>query len=218
MPSRASYSRVPIYKTGSNTSTADQPLDPESPSDKDEILLAAQLSRIVCRKLEIDGYRALQTRINVILSSKVGSSPSYNNDGSDSHGGPAGSDITDATSFVTELGKILLSLRWRMSWWEFLGSGSPEPDPFRDKFVERVRGLIKILYFYYFSAKRSISSWTYYTERDLQELGGVWSSYPDSVSVWDDFPVDESVSGFEEWVERGKGVIKRARAKEVVKK
>lgn len=204
MPSRASYSLVPISEDSSTSSDAERPLDPESPTDKEEILLAAQLSRIICRKLEIDGYRALQTKINAILSSSTNSTSSGDNN--------------DPASFVSEFGKILLSLRWRMSWWELLGSGSSDPDPFRDKFVERVRGLMRILYFLYFEAKRNVPSFTYYNESEHRQLGGVWSSYPDSESVWDDFPTIESVAGFEEWVERGKTVIKQSNARGVVKK
>ncbi|KAH9207980.1 hypothetical protein DL95DRAFT_312732, partial [Leptodontidium sp. 2 PMI_412] len=180
MPSRASYDVVPLV-----TGLSEHPLDPENEQDRQEILIAAQISRIVCRKLEIDGYQALQSEINKMRSSN--------------------STYESRTNAVSKLGKILLSLRWRMSWWKLLGDGSNNNDPFRDRFVERVEHLSKVLYFYYFTMKKRIGSWN-----DLSRLGGEISSYPDAEPVFDDFPTIASIEGFEQWLERGKDLIRQA--------
>ena len=178
MPSRASYDIVPL-----DDSAAERPLDPENEQDIEDILIAAQVSRIVCRKLEVDGYSALQTEINNIRTSTA----------------------DDRKRMTLQLGKILLSLRWRMSWWKLLGDGSKTPDPFRERFVDRVEHLSKVLYFYYFTLQRRIGAWN-----DLSGLKGEVSSYPDAAPIFDDFPTVQSIQGFEEWLERGKRLIREA--------
>lgn len=179
MPSRASYDLIPLSEE-----SAGRPLNPEDEDDKQEIIIAAQISRIVCRKLEIDGYQALQSEIN-----KVRSNSTY----------------AERRGSVEKLGKILLSLRWRMSWWKLLGDGSNHDDPFRNKFVARVEHLSKVLYFYYFVLKTRIGPWN-----DMAGLEGEMSSYPDAVPVFDDFPVVQSIEGFEAWLERGEYLIREA--------
>lgn len=180
MPSRASYDLVPLSED-----SQERPLDPEDEEDQQEIIIAAQLSRIVCRKLEIDGYKALQAEINGMRSTN--------------------STFESRLSAVEKLGKILLSLRWRISWWKLLGDGSNTDDPFRDKFVERVDHLCKVLYFYYFTLKNKIGSWN-----NLESLDGEISSYPDSTPIFQDFPTVNSVEGFEDWMERGQMLIREA--------
>lgn len=59
MPSLASYDFVPLTTDG-----PDIPMNVEDPQDRIEILIAAQLSRIVCQKLEIAGYKNLQASLN----------------------------------------------------------------------------------------------------------------------------------------------------------
>lgn len=179
MPSRATYSLVPL-----SSYLPERDLDPEDPSDREEILVAAQLSRIVCRKLEIDGYSALQKEIS-------GMRPS--------------NSLLSRTNAVRNLGKILLSLRWRMSWWKTLGDGSAVQDPFRERFIDRVELLSRGLYFYYFTVLKRIDSWG-----DTSGLKGEMSSYPDAESVFDDFPKIASIEGFEAWLARGIDLIKEA--------
>jgi hypothetical protein len=179
MPSRASYDIVSL-----EDGVPDRPLDPEDAKDREEIMIAAQVSRIICRKAEIDGYRALQTTVN-----NAARSPNPD----------------EKIQFVQELGRILCSLRWRMSWWELLGDGSHEYDPFRERFIERVKLLSRVLYFYFFTVKEKIAPWY-----DIRGLQGVWSSYPDSKPVFDDFPIVCSIVAFAEWKDRGKGLIREA--------
>lgn len=177
MPSRASYDIVSLEE-----GDPDRPLDPENDEDKAEILIAAQMSRIICRKQEIDGYRDMQKNINNIRDRSV----------------------EEKLKFAHELGQILVSLRWRMSWWELLGDGSKEPDPLRDKYIERVTILSRTLYFYYFTVIK-VGAWN-----DMTSLKGVMSSYPDASPVFEDFPMVRSIQGFEDWMEHGKVLIRKA--------
>ncbi|EGE79038.1 hypothetical protein BDDG_01976 [Blastomyces dermatitidis ATCC 18188] len=180
MPSRASYDFVPI-----SDDQADRPMDVHDPEDCVDILLAAQLSRIFCRKLEVDGYRALQ---NVLNKNKWDSVP-----------------YDSFIKFVSQLGQILLTLRWRVSWWELLGDGGTTPDANKERYEDRVRRLCQVLYFYYSSVKLKLPAWTAPTE-----LHGVWSTYADATSIWDDFPSDPSIDGFNVWMARGKELIREA--------
>ena len=163
--------------------SADRDMDVEDADDRAEILIAAQLSRIICRKLEIDGYKALQSAINKLRFKTS----------------------TEVHKFVHELGQLLVTLRWRMSWWELLGDGSNK-DLFRDRFVERVKELSKVLYFYFFTVKRRLVSWS----GEHADLEGMMSFYADATPVFDDFPVSESIDGFQTWMEHGKVLLHEA--------
>jgi len=180
MPSRASYAFVSL-----DDGTPDRLMDVEDPADQTEILLAAQLSRIFCRKLEVDGYRLLQ---NVLNKNKWDEVPH---------------DLF--IKFVSQLGQILLTLRWRVSWWELLGDSGTKPDINKERYEERVRSLCRILYFYYTSVRLKLPAWSAPTELD-----GVWSTYADAKPVWDDFPSVSTLEGFNQWLERGKTLIREA--------
>jgi ribosomal protein L37AE/L43A len=178
MPSRATYSFEPLNGSPSRD------MNVEEPQDQVEIVIAAQLSRIICRKAELDGYKALQSAINQTRQK----SP------------------LEIQKFAYELGQLLVTLRWRMSWWELLGDGSNKDDIFRDRFVERVRRLSMTLYFYYCSMMRRLPGFS-----DARaELRGTPSTYADAASFFDDFPVEESIEGFERWMETGKELVRHA--------
>jgi hypothetical protein len=153
-------------------------------ADRETLILAGQLSRIMCRNLEVEAYGHLQS----VLNSQ--SFPGEN-----------------VVPFLENLGRILSSLRWRVSWWTLLGSGgSQEMDIGKQRFQDRVNQLCRILYFYYFSMLRQIPSFT-----DKTNLRGVMSSYADtSMAIFDDFPLEESVPGFESWMKRGQQLIYQA--------
>lgn len=194
MPSRASYEYV-----STKDGVPDRPMNIQDPEDQTEILLAAQLSRIFCRKLEIDGYKALQ---NVLSNHRW-----------DEFSGES------LTRFVSQLGQILLTLRWRASWWEALGDGrlnnpSPSSSPHsspginadHERYEYRVQNLCKILYVYYTSIRLKLPSWV----GPDTAPEGVWSMYADAAPVWDDFPSVPTAEGFESWMDRGKELIREA--------
>ncbi|KAI1974857.1 hypothetical protein LOZ53_002402 [Ophidiomyces ophidiicola] len=180
MPSRASYDFV-----FEDSKIPDRPMNIEHPGDQLEILLAAHLSRIVCRKLEVDGYRNLQYVLNKNKWDDMSS--------------------VAFVRLVSQLGHILVSLRWRVSWWELLGDGGMKPDINKERYQERVQSLCKILYFYFTSVKLKLPSWIAPGEFD-----GVWSTYADARQVWDDFPSMATAEGFEAWMARGKELIREA--------
>ncbi|RHZ63402.1 hypothetical protein CDV55_106986 [Aspergillus turcosus] len=181
MPSRASYSFVPLQPGGQ-----ERPMDIHNPEDQREILLAAQLSRIVCRMLEVEGFRKLERDFYNIKWKHISQ---------DTH-----------LRFLSQLGHILLTLRWRVSWWKRLGDGGREPDPSKQHYEDRVELLCRILYVYYTCVLAKLPSWS---TADVPK--GVWSTYADSENaVWDDFPLDPSEDGFKHWMERGRELIEQA--------
>ncbi|KAJ5309666.1 uncharacterized protein N7443_002127 [Penicillium atrosanguineum] len=181
MPSRAQYSIVPLDSNGQ-----ERPMDIGDPEDRRDILLAAQLSRIVCRMMEVEGFRKLERDFYNIKWKQI------------SH--------ETHIRFLNELGHILLSLRWRVSWWKMLGDGGHNPDPSQQHYIDRVELLCRILYVYYTCVLAKLPSWS---TSDVPK--GTWSSYPDSDNpVWDDFPSDASDAGFQTWMTHGRDLIEQA--------
>lgn len=181
MPSRAKYSFVPLQP-----GTEEQPMDTSNPEHKREILLAAQLSRIFCRMLEVEGFRKLERDFYNIKWKQISH---------DTH-----------VRFLSELGHILLSLRWRVSWWKRLGDGGKEPDPSKQHYVDRVELLCRILYVYYTCVLAKLPSWSI---SDVPK--GIWSTYADTEkAIWDDYPLDPTDAGFQNWMGRGREIIEEA--------
>ncbi|KAE8349911.1 hypothetical protein BDV28DRAFT_140205 [Aspergillus coremiiformis] len=183
MPSRARYSFVPLHP-----GAQERPMDIHDADDRREILLAAQLSRIVCRMLEVEGFRKLERDFYNIKWKQISQ---------ETH-----------IRFLNELGNILLTLRWRVSWWRRLGDGGQEADPSTQHYVDRVDLLCRILYVYYTCVLAKLPSWC---AADVPK--GVWSTYADTEnSIWDDFPVDPTDDGFQMWMDRGKELVEQAGA------
>ncbi|KAH8700402.1 hypothetical protein BGW36DRAFT_395505 [Talaromyces proteolyticus] len=182
MPSRASYSFVSL-----DGSSEEQLMDVSSAEDREDILLAAQLSRIVCRMLEVEGFRKLERDFYNIKWKRI--TP-------DAH-----------MRFLEELGHILLSLRWRVSWWRRLGDGGANPDPSQQHYVDRVDHLCQILYVYYTNVLAKLPSWS----ASDTALKGKWSRYADTENeIWDDYPADTTENGFVQWMARGRELIEQA--------
>ncbi|PYI06322.1 Zn(II)2Cys6 transcription factor [Aspergillus sclerotiicarbonarius CBS 121057] len=189
MPSRASYSFVPLQSGGQ-----EKAMDINNPEDRREILLAAQLSRIICRMLEVEGFRKLERDFYNIKWKQISQ---------DTH-----------MRFLSELGHILLTLRWRVSWWRRLGDGGREPDPSKQHYVDRVDLLCRILYVYYTCVLAKLPSWC---AADVPK--GIWSTYADAENpVWDDFPVDPTDDGFQQWIDRGQELVEQSGAPTCVAK
>ena len=158
-------------------------MDIDSAEHKRDILLAAQLSRIFCRMLEVEGFRKLERDFYNIKWKRI------------SH--------ETQLRFLRELGHILLSLRWRVSWWKRLGDGGVDADPSQQHYVDRVELLCRILYVYYTCVLVKLPSWVV---SDIPR--GVWSTYAD-VKVWEDLPLDSTDQGFCKWMERGNELIEQ---------
>lgn len=185
MPSRATYSYIPKKSAhGNHRAPEARAMNILDDGERQHLLLAGQLSRIVCRKLEVEAYRHLQKLLN---------------DAS----GPSSSEILP---FVQNFGRILVTLRWRVSWWTLLGDGGKNPDAEKEAFEARVKDLCRILYFYYCRMRSKIPSF-----HSLESLKGIYSSYADtSEEVFDDFPGSESIEGFERWMRNGELLIEKA--------
>lgn len=176
MPSRVTYSLV----TKANGFA--RILDPDSPDDKPIIYAAAQISRLISRKLELAAYAQLQHDLN---------------------------NATGSLHILPRLARLLLSLRWRISWWVVVGGGIGVVDQ-RDlhQFTIRVRKLCSILYFYYCWMRKSVS----YGDG---APGEKTSQYADTqCAVTEVFPEEESLGGFQRWMEDGKAKIHEAGAAE----
>ncbi|WYZ42565.1 hypothetical protein EsH8_VI_000264 [Colletotrichum jinshuiense] len=188
MPSRASFSYVWKRHYTAEGAPMEQLINVEEPAETDSLLLAAQLSRIICRKLEVKAYGHLQRMLH--------ESGSMNDN--------------DVLPFLQMLGRILLTLRWRLSWWAMV-PGDPAMDDGDEhadqlQFELRVQSLCRVLYFYYCCVRRRLAVWT-----NFEALRGILSTYPDTqVDVWDDFPGAESVEEFELWMSRGQELIVQA--------
>ena len=186
MPSRVTYKLV------SKVDGSEAQLDPDNEDDEPRIHTAAQLSRIISRRLELTAYDNLQRILN-------------NN-----------SDIT--MSLLSNLARLLLTLRWRISWWKLLGFGtspsSTAEQREKEKFADRVQSLCRILYFYYCCMVRRLPAHT-----DRSELKGRRNSYADTQRpVWEAFPHEESIAGFEAWMKEGEKKIQEAKVVEQLRR
>lgn len=161
-------------------------MDVSNNQDRRDILLAAQLSRIFCRLLEVEGFRKLERDFYNIKWKRISL---------DAH-----------IRFLEELGNILLSLRWRVSWWKRLGDGGKEPDPSQQHYIDRVELLCRILYVYYTSVLTKLPAWS-----ATDNLKGKYSRYADTEQeIWDNFPEDPSEDGFQRWMAQGQELIEQA--------
>jgi hypothetical protein len=183
MPSRATYSYVyHRHDIDSSSQSGEEDMNVEDKIDRDVIVMTAQLSRIVCRKLEVDAYSHLQRGLN----------------------GWSSLPPNELIKFVRELGLILLTLRWRVSWWTLLGDGGVEDDSKgKQAFAYRVHSLCRVLYFYFCMLHRKLPA--YCSKKDFH---GKWSTYPDTgLPVFEEFPKEESIEGFKDWMLKGRQLI-----------
>lgn len=181
MPSRVSFSMIPIHKEGFI-----KPIDIEDPNQEDDLFLAAQLSRIVCRALEIRTFDIIQKALN---EQKIYKSPK------------------EAKEFVFQLGLTLQAIRWRIAWWEVSGHGGVN-DMSKQRYIQRLQRLSMILYFYYCSAKSKLPN--YMAEHGLE---GTQSLHPGAAAPFIEyFPHANTIPGWEDWMEQGKELVRRAQA------
>ena len=104
-------------------------LDVLDSEDRELILMAAQLCRIVLRALEIRGFRDLQKELGDLTRR----------------------EIPDIESAILRTGRLLGTLRWRLAWWQLVDNGSAGLD-----FSARVKKITQVLYFWFLFAKRRL--------------------------------------------------------------
>lgn len=177
MPERNSYEVLP-----QNTLVPGRVLDVEDQEDQSTIVFAAQLSRIILRALEVEAFETLQKSVNELIK-----------------GGKPNADIE---SLIGQLGQILMSLRWRISWWAVIGDSPNE------SCISRVTKLAQILYCYYFVARKKTSS------SSDQLPGNIRSIYADIEPVYEELPLNDSLDGFHAWMQKGQAVVQAAKVQQ----
>lgn len=202
---------------GKTSSTRERRMDVESSLDERYVLLAARLGRIVARRIEVEAYLQLQQVLHDALNS------------------PTKFPQRRLVGLLQRLGRILVLLRWRFSWWAVSGGiswddgglrpyqvdpdimGSFEgPDPARESCQARVLELCRCLYFYFCCLRRKLPM--FLGPQEAKALRGVQSLHPDGSAgrkpVWDGFPVKENEAGFAAWMAEGRELAERVRAEE----
>lgn len=159
-------------------------LTPGEPYHRQVIIVAAQLSRIIGRKLELQFYDHLK---------KVLGNPNI------------------CRELVLDVGRTLLSLRRRLGQWEETCAAAsvcvtPEPGlrALEDvtgssapvNRVSRIKNLCQVLYVYFCYMRRRLPP----DEQEGMRTMRVW--YPDRTqAVEESFPQYESIEGFEDWLQ-----------------
>lgn len=181
MPSRSnSYYYIPL-----NDSKTTRPIDVDNEVERRDISLAIDLCRIVLRFLEVTAFRTLQRKLNDLPKSKQ--SENY------------------MESLDHNLSKVLFSLRWRIAWWSYFGL-SPDVDSDRqDREVERVTALTRTLYFWYWVVRKRLSG------QNPSFSSHIRNFYADAAEpVFEDLPVEDSITGFDTWMANGRLLIHQA--------
>lgn len=154
-------------------------LAPDDLYQRHVIIAAAQLSRIIGRKLELEFYDQLK---------KALANPSI------------------CRELVLDVGRTLMSLRRRLTQWTYhwervSPSTTPEPESQlndgRDGTTRsRLKHLCQVLYVYFCYMRRRLPANEQETIRTMMVL------YPDrEEEVEESFPQYESIDGFEEWLQ-----------------
>ena len=160
-----------------------RPLDVYNRRDVQDILLAVQLNRIILRALEIEAYGALQRSINELPKQKDDAAIELLND---------------------RLGRLLCSLRWRMAWWASFGHQNTIAEDSWISFTDRVTTLTHVLYCYFFITKKKTTS----LRSGAMEHAQSPYDYPSSSST--SLPNDDSLAGFNAWMQRGRDLLQQA--------
>ncbi len=171
MPSRNSYDHLPLDGTGYA-----RPLNIYNHVDVEHIMCAVQINRIILRALELEAYGALQRSINEFHKLKD----------------DAGMKLLNG-----QLGRLVLSLRWRIAWWASFGHHLGRSPESRIGLTDRVRRLTHVLYCYFFITKKKLES------RNSSSPDQAWSLYGHSEPASGDLPIDDSAEGFNSWMVSG---------------
>ncbi|KAL7793679.1 hypothetical protein V8C37DRAFT_409459 [Trichoderma ceciliae] len=157
-------------------------LGPDNVIHKQFIIVAAQLSRIIGRKLELQFYDYLK---------KALANPSI------------------CRKLVLDVGRTIMSLRRRLALWTQHLANIPFPTPSEGEAylegdsgglpsspAERIKNLCQILYVYFCYMRRRLSP------EDQENMRTMRVRYPESEqTVEESFPQYESIDGFEDWLQ-----------------
>jgi hypothetical protein len=113
MPSYVRFSLVPL-----DPQSTILPLDIEDPAQENDLLIAAQLSRIVCRALEDSAFSELQKRLNKPAT----------------YQSPA-----ELNKLCFQLGQVLLQFRWRIAWFDLSGDDTTNDKQNKQRYIARLK-------------------------------------------------------------------------------
>ena len=160
-------------------------LDVTSPEDKAIIVMAVQLCRIILRALELSAFKDLQKEVGEISKSRK--------------------PRTDTEKAATQLGRILLSLRWRLAWWQLVENGSNGYIDVHAAVITRTESLAQTLYFWYCAFQKKLQATV--GETAYMPAEGQLSKYADVNPVWEEYPTTDTQEGFWEWIGKGPELI-----------
>jgi hypothetical protein len=118
-----------------------------------------------------------------------------------------------AKALLFQMGITLLQFRWRIAWWELSGNGDINDTVSKQRYISRLKRLTMVLYFYYCGAKAKLPSYV-----TAHGLSGTQSFHHGATPFFDRFPHENTILGWEAWLEEGKCLVKRAQAEKVVAK
>lgn len=162
------------------------PLNIENEEEKGTILFAIQLTRIIVRAVEIEGFNTLQRSFNDLNKKDK--------------------DDTDTMLLTRQLGQLLFSLRLRIAWWAIFGDGSNNREFSGTDSTDRVTRLTHQLYCWYFVARKKLPSWKTPIPDRLKSV------YPEIGLIVENLPKDDSMIGFDIWMQEGQALIHHAMA------
>ena len=179
MPCRNSYYMVALDIAGSA-----RLFDVENAEDREHIVFAVQLCRIILRALELEALAGLQKAINDLPKQK---------------------DDAAIRQLSEQLGQLLLSLRWRIARWTASGGWSEDQEAFDRRYTDRVTEITRKLYCYYFITRKR-SSAVNGSSANPNQSGDSYSR-----SSLGELPNDDSPMGFSTWMQRGQAHLYQAR-------
>ena len=186
MPSRNDY-----YYVSRDDPPSMRVMDMSNVQNGQDIRLAINLCRIVLRALEFSAFQTLQRAVNDLPKKKP--TKEY------------------MEMLLQPLIKLLFSLRWRVAWWTVFGiTANPEGDQALAP-IDQVTAISRTLYFWYWVVRKKLAG-----ER-LTTARGVWNTYADAATaVLDDFPLEDSLEGFDAWMAHGRRLVREAYVQPVV--
>jgi hypothetical protein len=119
----------------------------------------------------------------------------------------------EAKKLILQLGQVLLQFRWRIMCWELSGDGGANDQISKQRYIQRLQSLTKVLHFHYGTAKAKLPG--YLAADGLQ---GTQSFYPGTAPFFDSFPHANTIPGFEAWMNQGKDLVSRTQAERVAGK
>jgi len=190
MPNKATYSYLLKGRPLNNGQRREEDIDVDNVQDCQNLIDVAILFHIFVRRLELVACATLEKQLFDAYKPLS----------------------TYAQRLFEQLGRILLTLRWRVSYYKVFGQPASsknvqwtemQPEDQESLFFEKRLEMVteSLYHFFFFLEKRP--------KKDVDRaaaVGGERRKYEDTMmEVVDEFPTEEN--GFERWMEKGKALI-----------